>query len=140
MSRIMALDVGEVTIGVAVSDPLEVTAQPLTTVRRQGRRTDLAALRRLVDEHEVTQVIVGLPLRLGGERGSAALEAEAFAAWLREALSLPVTTWDERLTSVQAERVLLEADVSRRRRREVIHQMAAALILQSWLDCRAAAP
>jgi putative holliday junction resolvase len=140
MSRIMALDVGEVTIGVAVSDPLGVTAQPITTVRRKGRRSDLAALRQLIEQHEVDHIVVGLPLRLGGERGTAAAEAEAFAAMLREAVALPVTTWDERLTSVQAERVLLEADVSRRRRREVVHQMAAALILQSWLDSRAAAP
>jgi putative holliday junction resolvase len=137
MSRIMALDVGEATIGVAISDPLRVTAQPVTTVRRKGWRTDLPELKRLIEEHEVSQVVVGLPLRLGGEHGSAAVEAEAFAAKLRAAVDLPVCTWDERLTSVQAERILVDADVSRRRRREVIHQMAAAIILQSWLDSQA---
>jgi putative Holliday junction resolvase len=134
MSRIMALDVGEATIGVAISDPLRVTAQPVTTIRRTGWRADLAELQRLIAGHEVSEVVVGLPLRLGGERGTAALGAEAFAAKLRGAIDLPVSTWDERLTSVQAERILLDADVSRRRRREVIHQMAAAIILQSWLD------
>lgn len=137
MSRIMALDVGEATIGVAISDPLRVTAQPITTVHRQGWRRDLDALRSLIQAHEVAQVLVGLPLRLGGQRGTAALEAEAFAAKLRDAIDLPVATWDERLTSVQAERILLDADVSRRKRREVIHQMAAAIILQSWLDSQA---
>jgi putative Holliday junction resolvase len=138
MSRIMALDLGEATIGVAISDPLGLTAQPLGTVKRAGWRRDLQALQDLIERHEVAHIVVGLPLRMSGEEGSAALGSQTFARRLADAIDVPVSSWDERLTSVQAERILLEADVSRRRRREVVHQMAAALILQSWLDSRAA--
>jgi len=138
MSRIMALDLGEATIGVAISDPLGVTAQPLVTVKRAGWRRDLEALQDLIARHEVAHVIVGLPLRMGGEEGTAARGTLDFSRRLADAIDIPVSSWDERLTSVQAERILLEADVSRRRRREVVHQMAAAIILQSWLDSRAA--
>ncbi|MGH9869464.1 MAG: Holliday junction resolvase RuvX [Candidatus Polarisedimenticolia bacterium] len=134
MGRIMALDVGTVTIGVAISDPLGITAQPVTTLRRVGWRQDLGALQALIAAHEVQRIVVGLPLRLGGERGTAAEEVEAFARKLEAAVQLPVVSWDERLTSVQAERILLEADVSRKRRREVVHRLAAAIILQSYLD------
>ena len=135
MGRIMALDVGTVTIGVAVSDSLGVTAQPVTTLKRKGWRLDLEALEALIATHDVQRIVVGLPLRMGGERGTAAVEAEAFARKLEGAVRLPVIPWDERLTSAQAERVLLGADVSRRRRREVVHRLAAAIILQSYLDC-----
>ena len=134
MGRIMALDVGTATIGVAISDPLGITAQPVTTLRRAGWRQDLGALEALIAEHEIERIVVGLPLRLGGERGTAADEAEKFARKLESAVGLPVVSWDERLTSVQAERILLEADVSRKRRREVVHRLAAAIILQSYLD------
>lgn len=136
MGRIMALDVGQVTLGVAISDALGITAQPLTTLRRRGMAADLRALRDLVSAHEVETIVVGLPLRMGGEAGTAAAGVEGFAQKLREAIHLPVVTWDERLTTVQAERALLEGNVSRRRRREVINQIAAAIILQTYLDSR----
>ena len=136
MPRIMALDVGEVTLGVAVSDVLGITAQPVTTLRRRGIKQDLRAIAELVGEYEISSFVVGLPLRLAGDAGPAADGAEVFAAKLRAALKLPVDTWDERLSTVQAERALLEGDVSRRKRREVINQVAAAIILQSFLDSR----
>ena len=136
MGRIMALDVGEVTLGIAVSDALGITAQPVTTLKRRSLKNDFAAIAELVREHEVTSFVVGLPLRLTGLAGSAAEGAAAFAAKLQTSLGLPVQTWDERMSTVQAERALLEGDVSRRRRREVINQVAAAIILQSYLDSR----
>ena len=139
MSRIMALDVGSVTLGVAVSDELGITAQPVTTLKRRGWSHDLRAVGDLAREYDVSAFVVGLPLRLSGEAGPAAGGAEVFAAKLRSAVGIPVQTWDERLSTVQAERSLLEGDVSRRRRREVINQVAAAIILQSFLDSRRAA-
>jgi len=132
--RIMALDVGEATLGVALSDPLGITAQPLTTLRRKSLAKDLGEIRSLVDRHDVEAIVIGLPLTLAGERGPAAQKVEAFAAKLERSLDLPVETWDERFTTVQAERALLEADTSRGRRRRVINQIAAALILQSYLE------
>lgn len=134
MPRIMALDVGEATLGVALSDPLGVTARPLLTIRRSGLKRDFDAIAGLAREHEVSAIVVGLPLTLSGETGPAARKALAFSDALGRALSLPVHTWDERLTTVQAERSLLEGDVRRSRRRDVINHVAAALILQSWLD------
>lgn len=138
MSRIMAIDVGEVTLGIAVSDALQITAQPITTLRRRSLDKDLRALAELITEHEIDSVVVGLPLRLSGESGPAAEGAMRFAKKMRDSLGLPVVTWDERLTTVQAERALLEADVSRRQRKQVINQIAAAIILQSYLDSRGA--
>ena len=138
VGRIMALDVGEVTLGIAVSDALGITAQPVTTLKRKGLKKDFQAIAELARQHEVTSFVVGLPLRLTGATGSAAESATAFAQKLQSSLRLPVQTWDERLSTVQAERMLLEGDVSRRKRREVINQIAAAIILQSYLDSRRA--
>jgi putative pre-16S rRNA nuclease len=136
MPRIMALDVGEATLGVAVSDSLGITAQPITTIRRQSLKKDLVAIAHLIREHEITSIVVGMPLRLAGDAGPAARSVELFVSKLEESVGLPVVTWDERMTTVQAERALLEGDVSRRRRKEVINQIAAAIILQSFLDSR----
>jgi len=132
----MALDVGARTLGVALSDELGITAQPATTIRRRSLQADLKAIQELVARHDVTSLVVGLPLRLSGDSGTAAEGARRFAAKMQEALGVPVHTWDERFTTVEAERALLEGDVGRRRRREVVNQVAAALILQSYLDSR----
>jgi putative holliday junction resolvase len=132
----MGLDVGTKTVGVAISDALGFTAQGLTVVRRKSLKADLAALGRIITEHEVTQVVVGLPLNMDGSEGPRAQASRAFGERLAEATGLPIEYWDERLTTVAAERALLEADVSRARRKEVIDQVAASLILQGWLDAR----
>ncbi len=132
----MAIDVGSMTLGIAISDPLGLTAQPITTLRRIGPRKDLDAVMKLVREHEVVSFVVGLPLRLPGDEGQAAQSARQFAETLATRSALPVATWDERFTTVQAERALLEGDVSRARRRQVINQIAAALMLQSFLDSK----
>lgn len=138
MTRIMALDVGEKRIGVALSDPLGLTAQGLTVVHRRSPAADVAALAELVRAHEVTLIVVGLPRRMSGAIGAQAENALAFAALLRESLAVPVETWDERLTTRAAERMLVAGDLSRARRRQVVDKVAAALILQGYLDARRA--
>ena len=132
--RTMGLDLGTKTIGVAVSDGLGLTAQGVTTVRRTSLKADLAALADLAREHDVSRVVLGLPLNMDGSEGPRAEASRKFADTLGTALGLPVELWDERLSTVAATRTLLEADVSRARRREVIDQVAAQFILQGWLD------
>ncbi len=134
--RTLGLDVGTKTIGVAVSDGLGFTAQSVTTIRRTNLKADLAALKTLVQEHEGVRFVVGLPLNMDGSEGPRAEASRKFAEQLTSALGLPVEFWDERLSTVAATRTLLEADVSRAKRREVIDQMAAQFILQGWLDAR----
>ncbi len=132
--RALGLDVGSKTVGVALSDALRITAQALTTVRRTNQRDDLLALRKLVQENEVTTLVVGLPLHMNGSEGDSAAAARKLGDALGEDTQLPVIYWDERLSTTEAQRVLLEGNVSRKKRKEVIDQVAAALILQGWLD------
>jgi putative holliday junction resolvase len=132
--RTFGLDYGTKTIGVAVSDGLGLTAQAVTTVRRTSLKADLAELSRLVKEHEVTRIVLGLPLNMNGTEGPRAEASRRFADVLGQSLGLPVVLWDERLSTVAAQRTLLEADVRREKRREVIDQLAAQFILQGWLD------
>jgi putative holliday junction resolvase len=134
MTRSFGLDVGTKTVGVAVSDGLGLTAQPVTTLRRSSLRADLTELRRLAEHHGVEHVVVGLPLNMNGTEGPSAAEARKFGDAVARQLGLPVDYWDERLTTTAANRVLLEADLSRARRKEVVDRVAAALILQGWLD------
>ncbi len=131
--RILGIDLGEKTIGVAVSDELALTAQALKTIRRRGIRRDLEALGAVIKEYDVEQIVIGLPRNMNGSLGPSAERAMEFVNRLR-VFNLPVVTEDERLTSVIAEKALIEGDVRRARRRQVINQMAAALILQGYLD------
>ncbi len=134
--RILALDLGEKRIGVALSDALGLTAQGLTVLSRQNLKIDLEQVIGLAKKHEVQEIVIGLPRHLDGRLGAGAEEVLFWARELEERLGLPVHRVDERLTTLQAERVLLEADVSRRKRRQVIDKMAAGLILQGFLDSR----
>jgi putative Holliday junction resolvase len=134
--RILALDVGEKRIGLAVSDPLGITAQGLEVLSRRDRATDLARLLEVARQWGVQRVVVGLPRHMNGRLGQAAPEILALVETLKEALGVEVVTWEERLTTVEAERVLIQADMSRRRRRQVVDQLAAVLILQNYLDHR----
>ncbi len=136
--RVLALDVGSRTIGLAVSDPLGVTAQGLPTIRRKNKRTDFEALERVVQRNSVRELVVGNPLRMSGAAGVQAERMALFAEELRKRFRLPVHLWDERLTSAEANRLLRETDMSIRRRAQVVDQMAAVLILQSFLDARRA--
>lgn len=132
--RIMALDVGSKRIGVALSDPLRITAQGLQTFQRTTLEEDIKGLWELIDTHEVTQLVVGLPKNMDGSIGFKAEEVQQFVADLTAERTIDVIWVDERLTTVSAERVLLEADVSRTKRKKVIDKMAAVVILQSYLD------
>ncbi len=132
--RIMGLDLGDKTIGVAVSDPLGWTAQAVEVIRRSHWEEDITRLRELAAAYGVREVVVGQPRNMDGTFGPRAQAAADFAGRLAVELGLPVRLWDERLTTVAAERTLLEADMSRARRRKVIDKMAAALLLQGYLD------
>ena len=134
--RILGLDLGEKRIGVALSDALGLTAQGLTVLPRRGRDLDMAAVVTLAQQHHVQEIVIGLPRHLDGRLGDLAPEIQQWAEELHAHLGIPVHTWDERLTTLQAERILLQADVSRRKRRQVIDKMAAGLILQAFLDHR----
>lgn len=134
--RILALDVGEKRIGLAVSDPLGITAQGLMVLTRQNQESDLSRLREVAREYQVQEILVGLPRHMDGRPGKQADAVLELARTLGESLGIPVTPWDERLTTMQAERVLIQADLSRQRRRRVVDQVAAVLILQSYLEYR----
>ncbi len=132
--RALGLDLGTKTIGLAVTDELGITAQGLPTLERRGPRKDLEALAVRVAEYGVDRFVIGLPLNMDGSEGSRAEATRKFGAGLEAATTLPVLYWDERLTTVAAHRSLHEADVSAKKRKEVIDQVAAILILQGWLD------
>src|SRR5258708_26867119 len=132
--RTMGLDLGTRTIGVAVSDELGLTAQPVTSLRRRSLSADLSELNRLAHDHQVGRWVVGLPLNMNGTEGAKAAQAREFGAVLGKNSGHPVEFWDERLSTRAAERVLLEADVSRSKRREVIDRVAAGVIPQGWVD------
>jgi len=134
--RVLGLDFGDRRIGVALSDPLGLTASPLMTLERTSWARDLEAIRALTRRHEVLRIVVGLPLEMDGGRGKRVHLTEIFMERVGAATGLPVVPWDERLSTVQAERILLEGDASRARRRQVIDQVAAVIVLQTYLDAR----
>jgi putative Holliday junction resolvase len=134
--RILGLDFGTKRIGVALSDELFITAQGADTIYRQEIGRDLEAINKIISSNDVTEVVIGLPLNMDGSYSQKTKEVIQFADSLSKAITVPIKTWDERLTTVQAERVLLEADVSRAKRRKVTDKLAAQMILQSYLDSR----
>jgi putative Holliday junction resolvase len=132
----MGLDLGDKTIGVALSDEYGWTAQGLEVIRRRSESDDLERLARIIDEYGVTEIVVGLPKNMNATIGPRGEMCMAFAETLKEKMNLPVYLWDERLTTMAAERTLLMADVSRKKRKQVIDKMAAAIILQGYLDSK----
>jgi putative Holliday junction resolvase len=134
--RVMGLDVGSKTIGVAISDALGWTAQGLKTIQINEDQEEYGfhEMENLIKEHEVSKVVVGLPKNMNGTIGPRGEASQFYADELHKRFGVPVILWDERLTTVAAERVLLEADVSRKKRKKVIDKMAAAMILQGYLD------
>lgn len=132
--RILALDHGTKRIGVAVSDELKLIAQPLEFVPAEPFDRFLSRLKTLLAEKEVELVLVGLPRNMNGSYGPAALKVEEFVAALRAVITVPIKTWDERLTSAQANRLLIQGNVRRDQRKEKVDKMAAAILLQSYLD------
>ena len=139
--RALGVDLGDARIGLAVSDPLGHIAQPLETVQCVGPKKDVQRIVARAKELEVAVIVVGLPLLMSGEEGERALEAREFASQLERRLAgVPVELWDERLTTVQAERTMISDGVRRRRRKTSVDSIAAALILQGYLDSRHGAP
>ena len=135
MPRIMGLDVGDKTIGVALSDPLGWTAQGLKTVRRTGIKKDLQELGEIIEEYDVKKIVVGLPKNMNGTIGPQCKKVLEFNEKLSKGFNdIEIIQWDERLTTVAAERTLIEADVGRKKRKEVIDKIAAVHILQGYLD------
>jgi putative Holliday junction resolvase len=134
LMRTMGLDIGTHTIGVAISDELGITAQGLKTLKRKSMEDDLKEIATIIGQFEVEKVVVGLPKNMDGTLGK---QAEFVLKWIKvfvDKIQVPVDTWDERLSTVGASKVLLEADVSRRKRKRVIDKLAAVLILQGYLD------
>jgi putative holliday junction resolvase len=136
-SRILALDHGTKRIGVALSDELGWIAQPLETFERRTLERDIAHIQDLVRTYDVAEVVLGLPLRLNGEEGPAVQAVHEFVARLGEVLTVPIVTWDERMTTKAAEDLLISADVSRKKRKGVVDRVAAAILLQSYLEAQA---
>lgn len=132
--RILALDPGTKRIGVALSDELGWTAQPLETFERRSLEADITHILHLVRDHEVKEVIIGLPIRLDGSFGPEAKAVQELKMTLEQRLPVPVIEWDERLTSRSAEQMLIEANVSRKKRRGAVDRVAAAILLQSYLQ------
>ena len=125
-------------MGLAVSDPLGITAQGLETLERRNKRSDFARLERLVREYEITEIVIGNPLRMSGEEGRQSEKVAIFADELRRRFDVPVHLWDERLTSAEANRLLREMELSIEKRAQIVDRMAATLILQSFLQARSA--
>ncbi|HHV72177.1 MAG TPA: Holliday junction resolvase RuvX [Clostridia bacterium] len=132
--RIMGLDVGSKTIGVAVSDPLGWTAQGIETIRRKNKEQDFLRIGQLIEEYEVERIVVGLPKNMNGTIGVKGEEILEFVEDLKKEFQVEVDLWDERLTTVAAEKSLIKADVRREKRKKVIDKLAAVLILQGYLD------
>ena len=134
LMRLMGLDIGEKRIGVALSDPEHILARGLRVVRRRSRKADMALMASLVEEHEVDKIIVGHPLRLDGRAGEQARRIESYAADLGAALGIPVVLWDESYSTRRAREAMIEAGRRRKERRQRLDAVAAAVILQDYMD------
>jgi len=134
--RILGLDMGKRRTGVAISDELSLTATPLRTIKASGKAALIKEIREIIEEYGVDEIVVGLPLNLDGTAGAKATEVARFAKALEKATALKVHCWDERFSTVAVTRVLIEADLSRAKRKEVIDKTAAAYILQGFLESR----
>lgn len=139
MSRLLGMDFGTKRIGVAISDGLLITAQGQDSIYRTDLTSDLAKIKKLIEENDISEIIVGLPLNMNGTYSAKTTEAVEFVNNLARVTDVPIKTWDERLTSIQAERTLLEADMSRRKRRYLSDKVAAQIILQNYMDFRSRA-
>lgn len=132
--RVLGLDVGQKTVGVAISDPLGFTAQGITTIRRTKKDNDVEEIKKLCDEYEVETIVVGLPKNMDGSIGFAGEKIQEFSELIKEKINLEIVFWDERLTTVAAHKAMLEADLSRGKRKKIVDKVAATYILQGYLD------
>lgn len=132
--RIMGLDIGDKTIGVAVSDLMGLTAQGVTTIKRVGKKKDIEEIKKIIAERQVNKIVSGLPKNMNGTVGPQGEKVQKFCELLKEETNLPIEFWDERLSTVAAERSLIEGNVRRENRKKVIDMLAAVIILQGYLD------
>ena len=140
MDRVLGLDVGEKTIGVAVSDGLGITAQGVTTIRRQSFDKDFAALEKIIEEYEAARIVIGLPKMMDGTEAVQSGKVREFAAKIEKRFVLPITFVDERLSTALVQKMMIEGGVRREKRREVVDMLAAQIILQSYIDRKRARP
>jgi len=134
MPIILGLDVGDVRIGVAISDELCIAAHELCTIKRKSLERDIDAIQQIVEENKVDKIVVGIPITLNGEISRQTQKVQQFVAHIQKNLNVPIETWDESLTTAEAEEILISMNVSRRKRKKIIDQVAAALILESYLE------
>lgn len=132
--RVLGLDVGDKTIGVAISDPLGFTAQGIKTIIRKSKKADIGEIRQICDEYGVETIVVGLPKNMNGTIGLQGEKVMSFCEDIKLNINLPIKLWDERLTTVAAHRAMLEADLSRAKRKKIVDKIAATYILQGYLD------
>ncbi len=132
--RILGLDIGDRTIGVAISDPLGFTAQGITTIRRKNEEIDIEEIKKICREYNVETIISGMPKNMNGTIGEQAEKVKNFCAILKEHIDIEIKFWDERLTTVAAHKAMLEADMSRKKRKTLVDKIAATYILQGYLD------
>lgn len=132
--RVLGLDIGDRTIGVAISDPLGFTAQGITTIRRKKEDIDIEEIKKICNEYKVDTIVSGLPKNMNGTIGPQSEKVLQFCDLLKSELNIPIKMWDERLTTVAATRAMLEADLSRAKRKKIVDKMAATYILQGYLD------
>lgn len=132
--KILGLDIGSKRIGVAVSDELGITARGLSTIERKNDEDTIRNLRSIISEENIKEIVVGLPINMNGSYGPKANEAIDFAGRLEEHLNIPVKLWDERMSTMEAERILIDADTSRAKRKKKIDKLAAQVILQGYLN------
>lgn len=134
--RILAIDFGEKRIGIAISDPLKIIAQPLTFIKRKSIEEDINKIKNIINEYAVEEILFGLPLRTNGEEGTEVKKVKEFAKILNKNVNVKINFWDERWTTKQAEEVLTLFDTSRKKKKKNIDRISAAIILQSYLDNR----
>jgi putative holliday junction resolvase len=132
--RILGLDVGDKTIGVAISDPLGYTAQGVKTILRKNKKVDIEEIKSLCSEYTVDTIVIGLPKNMNGTVGPQGEKVIKFSELIKESTGIPIKLWDERLTTVAATRAMLEADLSREKRKKIVDKMASTYILQGYLD------
>lgn len=134
MERILGIDVGDKRIGIAVTDPLQITAQGVMTLRRKTRDDDLEAFREIIEKYELKKIVAGLPLNMDGTESAQTRKTQNFCQFIKKRLNIEIIYIDERLTSSWSEKILIEGNVSRKKRKEYIDTLAAQMILQSYMD------
>lgn len=134
MERILGIDVGDKRIGIAVTDPLQITAQGVMTYRRKTRDDDLEAFREIIEKYELKKIVAGLPLNMDGTESAQTRKTQNFCQFIKKRLNVEIIYIDERLTSSWSEKILIEGNVSRKKRKEFIDTLAAQMILQSYMD------